>query len=60
MLRNMKRFVGAKTNWSVRTRAAMVRFGRPAMVMERERKRNQIVAAGPNIAVRGRGDKLVR
>ena len=40
----------AKTVWSVRTRAAMVRLGRAGMLMRRARKANQVVATGPKMA----------
>lgn len=51
--RKQKRFVEAKTVWSVRTRAAMVRLGDVGKLMRRERKENQVVAAGPKTAVLG-------
>lgn len=51
--RKQKRFVEAKTVWSVRTRAAMVRLGDVGKLMRRERKENQVVAAGPKTTVFG-------
>ena len=48
--RKQNRFVDAKTVWSVRTRAAMVRFGEAVKLIRRERKANQVVAAGPKTA----------
>lgn len=48
--RKQNRFVDAKTLWSVRTRAAMVRFGRVGKLIRRARKENQVVAAGPKTA----------
>ena len=51
--RKQKRLVEAKTDWSVRTRAAMVRLGEEGKLMRRARKENQVVAAGPKTAVRG-------
>lgn len=51
--RKQKRFVDAKTVWSVTTRAAMVRLGEAGKLMRRARRENQVVAAGPKTAVRG-------
>ena len=51
--RKQKRFVEAKTVWSVRTRAAMVRLGEAGKLMRRARRENQVVAAGPKTAARG-------
>lgn len=48
--RKQKRFVDAKTVWSVRTRAAMVRFGAVGKLMRRASRENQVVAAGPKTA----------
>lgn len=49
LLRNMKRFVGAKKTWSVKTRAAVVVLGffRTTLCC---RNLNQVVAMGPKTA----------
>lgn len=49
LLRKTKRFVDAKTVWSVRTRAAMVVFGFLRTILF-WRILNQVVAAGPKTA----------
>ena len=48
--RKQKRFVGVKRSWSRATRAPMVVY-LPGSVTRRWRKANQVVAAGPKIAV---------
>ena len=48
MLKNTKRFVGAKIVWSATTRAAIVAFGEPSLTCV-DRSRNQVVATGPKI-----------
>lgn len=50
LLRKQPRFREAKTVWSVRTRAAIVRLGREGKLIRRARKANQVVAAGPKMA----------
>ena len=47
LLRKQNRFVDAKTLWSVRTRAAIVRLGLLGKLILRARKLNHVVAAGP-------------
>jgi hypothetical protein len=49
--RKKKRFVGVKSSWSRATRAPIVVY-LPERVTRRWRKANQVVAAGPKIAVR--------
>lgn len=56
LLRNTNRFVEAKTHWSVRTRAAMVALGERKLIL-RWRNANQVVAAGPKMALRGEKKK---
>ena len=51
LLKKQNMFVVAKTLWSVRTRAAMVRLGRLGILMRRAKKANQVVAAGPKMPV---------
>ena len=50
LVRKHPRLAEAKTVWSVRTRAAIVRFGLEGKFIRRARNANQVVAAGPNIA----------
>ena len=49
--KKQKRLVEAKTVWSVRTRAPMVRFGEAGKLIRRARRENQVVAAGPKTAI---------
>ena len=59
LLKKQKIFVPAKIVWSGRTRAAIVRFGRPGKLILRARKANHVVAAGPNTAVKRRGPSAI-
>lgn len=51
--RKQRRFVGVKMSWSIATRVRIVALeeGFPFMIMRRWRKENQVVAAGPKIAM---------
>lgn len=51
--RKQRRFRGVKISWSISTRVRIVAFeeGFLFMIMRRWRKENQVVAAGPKIAV---------
>lgn len=58
--RKQRRLVGVKMSWSMATRVRIVALeeGLPPIMTRRWRKENQVVAAGPKIAVRtcvGRG-----